>query len=229
MTLHINDPARLEAVSVAKPVPVIRHSSLDLYRDFGKRALDIFIVVLTAPITIPLFLLLSLLVMLDGRSPFYVQKRVGRYGHVFGMLKFRTMVCDAEEALETHLKADPEARAEWDRDQKLKDDPRITRIGRILRKTSMDELPQIWNVLKGEMSLVGPRPMMVEQVILYPGEAYYQMRPGISGLWQVSDLNATTFADRAIYDDTYYEHLSPTTDLIIVAQTFVVVLRGTGY
>lgn len=229
MTLHINDPARLEAVSVVKPVPVVRHSGLSLYRDFGKRALDIAIVLLTAPITLPLFLLLSLMVAIDGQPPFYVQKRVGRYGHVFGMLKFRTMVCDADQALQAHLNDDPKARAEWNRDQKLKMDPRITRVGRILRKTSMDELPQIWNVLKGEMSLVGPRPMMVDQVALYPGEAYYQMRPGISGLWQVSDRNDTTFADRAIYDDTYYEHLSPVTDLIIIAQTFIVVLRGTGY
>lgn len=139
------------------------------------------------------------------------------------------MVKDADARLETHLASDNAARGEWDTTQKLKADPRITPFGRFLRKSSFDELPQLWNVLKGDMSLVGPRPMMPEQAPLYPGEAYYTLRPGITGLWQVSERNATAFADRAHYDTRYEQSLSLVTDLRILMATIRVVLRGTGY
>ena len=139
------------------------------------------------------------------------------------------MVVDADARLAAHLAADPALRAEWDETQKLKRDPRITAVGRLLRKTSLDELPQLWNVLKGDMSLVGPRPMMPEQRALYPGRAYYQMRPGLTGPWQVSDRNAVSFAGRAEFDADYARRMSLATDLCILFLTVWVVLRGTGY
>jgi exopolysaccharide production protein ExoY len=174
-------------------------------------------------------LLLALLIARDGHSPFYWNARVGRSGRVFHMLKLRTMVRDADARLEAHLAADPAAAAEWGATQKLKKDPRITTFGRILRKTSMDELPQLWNVLVGDMSLVGPRPMMPSQQVLYPGRAYYTLRPGLTGPWQVSDRNGCTFAKRAEFDRDYEQSLSLATDLRLLARTVAVVLKGTGF
>jgi lipopolysaccharide/colanic/teichoic acid biosynthesis glycosyltransferase len=138
------------------------------------------------------------------------------------------MVMNADQKLEAHLAADPAARAEWDEMQKLRHDPRITRVGRLIRKSSLDELPQLLNVLMGDMSLVGPRPMMADQRALYPGRGYYDLRPGITGPWQVSERNATSFADRARFDDKYNQDLSLATDARILACTVKVVLRATG-
>ncbi|WP_136637796.1 sugar transferase [Pseudooceanicola onchidii] len=191
-------------------------------------ALTIALVLLTAPVLIPLLAMSLLLVALDGHSPIYRQARIGRNGRVYQMLKIRTMVTNAEVRLIEHLASDPEAKAEWDCHQKLRNDPRITPVGRFLRKTSLDELPQLWNVLRGDMSLIGPRPMMVDQAKLYPGRAYYDMRPGITGLWQVSDRNHSSFADRAWFDDSYRDRLTFGFDLKILARTVGVVLRGTG-
>ncbi len=138
------------------------------------------------------------------------------------------MVSDADARLAEYLANDPQAKAEWDHAQKLKNDPRITRIGSFLRKTSLDELPQLWNVLKGDMSLVGPRPMMPRQQVLYPGTAYYALRPGITGTWQISDRNQCSFAARAEFDADYEQSLSFARDLHILLSTVGVVLRGTG-
>ncbi|MEO0566873.1 MAG: sugar transferase [Pseudomonadota bacterium] len=194
-----------------------------------KRVLDITLVILAAPFALPLVLLMALLVARDGSSPFFLQRRVGRNGEIFNLVKIRTMVKDAEAKLESYLEANPEARAEWDSTQKLKDDVRITGVGKFLRKSSLDELPQLWNVLRGDMSLVGPRPMMEDQKPLYPGSAYYAMRPGITGLWQISDRNQSTFAARAEFDADYFNSLSLKTDMSILARTVSVVLRCTGY
>lgn len=229
MTFQINDPMQLEAVSIADVVPTSRPRQADVYSAFGKRALDVLIVVLSAPVTLPLLLLTALLVSLDGRSPIYIQKRVGRNGRVFNMYKFRSMVANADDILEAYLEANPEARAEWDHSQKLRHDPRVTGFGALMRKCSLDELPQFYYVLRGDMALIGPRPMMVGQTNLYPGSSYYWMRPGISGLWQVTDRNDTAFTARAQYDDRYFHNLSFTNDCAIIAKTFVVVFRGTGY
>jgi len=171
---------------------------------------------------------LALLVASDGGSPFYWQERVGRGGRGFRFLKLRTMVPKADTRLERYLQSNPEARAEWDATQKLKNDPRITAVGKLLRKTSLDELPQLWNVLVGDMSLVGPRPMMVSQRDLYPGSAYYKLRPGITGSWQVSERHESEFRARAIYDTSYERELSFRTDLSILCKTVGVVLRATG-
>jgi len=174
-------------------------------------------------------MVLALAVLLQGGRPFYRQDRVGQGGRIFRLWKLRTMVPDAEARLEAHLAASPEARAEWDHCQKLKDDPRITPLGRLLRRSSMDELPQLWNVLRGDMSLVGPRPMMPCQQPLYPGQAYYALRPGITGPWQVSARNESGFADRARYDADYLSRVSFATDLRLLAATVRVVLRSTGH
>jgi lipopolysaccharide/colanic/teichoic acid biosynthesis glycosyltransferase len=138
------------------------------------------------------------------------------------------MVLDADERLHEYLRNDPVARAEWDLHQKLVRDPRITAFGKILRKTSMDELPQIVNVLLGDMSFVGPRPMMVCQKNIYPGEKYYHMRPGITCLWQISERNQSSFAERAAYDNRYYNTMSMRADLWIIMQTVRVVLSCNG-
>lgn len=199
------------------------------YRTLLKRGFDITLVLLMAFPALVILSVLSVIVALDGKSPFYWQERVGRHGKTYRMLKLRSMVPNADALLEAHLEANPEARREWDEMQKLKADPRITRIGRIIRKTSMDELPQLWNVLKGEMSVVGPRPMMTDQVSLYPGTAYYAMAPGITGYWQVSDRNECSFAERAYFDNRYFTDLSFATDITVLALTVKVVLRCTGH
>jgi len=199
------------------------------YRNFFKRALDISAIIIVSPIAAPLILILALLVSLDGGKPFYWSKRVGRSGVEFPMLKLRTMVLNADKMLAEHLNGDPAAKAEWAANQKLKNDPRITSVGKFLRKASLDELPQLWNVLIGDMSLVGPRPMMSEQRALYPGLSYYALRPGITGPWQVSDRNECEFAKRADHDRQYDNDLSLGTDIRILTRTIGVVIRGTGY
>lgn len=224
----------------SEPVPVMmkqrehrqgaRKPSLSrIYRSGGKRLLDLSICILAAPFVVPLIVLMALFVARDGGKPFYSQLRIGRGGRTYRMWKMRSMVKGADDILEAHLAADPAARAEWDRTQKLKSDPRITPFGHVLRRSSMDELPQLWNVVLGQMSLVGPRPMMISQQALYPGTDYYDLLPGITGSWQVSDRNASTFAERATFDTAYNADLSLSEDLRILKETVFVVLRATGY
>lgn len=210
------------------PAASYRRVPFGIYRNVVKPGLDKLLILLAAPLVLPVMGLLALLVTLDGGKPFYAQMRVGKGGKSFRMWKIRTMVSDADAQLEAYLAANPAARAEWNATQKLKNDPRITRIGNILRKTSLDELPQLFNVLAGSMSLVGPRPMMVKQKPLYDGQAYFQLAPGITGLWQTSDRNNCDFVDRIKYDETYGRTVSLATDLRILFKTVGVVLRGTG-
>lgn len=200
-----------------------------LYRNGGKRLFECTLILLAAPVVIPLVLIFALLIACDGHNPFFVQIRIGRNGRVFRILKLRTMVVDAEQRLAAYLDRNPKARAQWDSTQKLKNDPRITMAGRLLRKSSMDELPQLLNVLNGTMALVGPRPMMVDQRHMYEGQSYHKMRPGITGLWQISARNEAEFVARVRYDEVYYRIMSLRTDLRILARTVLVVLRGTGY
>jgi len=204
-------------------------SARGLYRSVFKRIVDIVLVGIFAPIVVLTVALLALAVALDGGNPFYYQDRVGRGGRIYRMWKLRSMVVDADQKLVAYLEQNPEARREWDSAQKLKSDPRITRFGRILRKSSLDELPQLWNVLIGDMSLVGPRPMMPSQQSIYPGSAYYRLLPGITGSWQVSRRNESSFAERATFDQDYDQSLSLWTDIVILFKTVRVVLRATGY
>lgn len=225
MTTHFNTPLAAETVNVAV---VGQSASFGAYRQFFKRLLDVAFVAVVAPIAVPMILFSALLVATDGHSPFFLQKRVGRSGRVFGMVKLRTMVPGADAALSEYLASNPEANEEWTRSQKLRKDPRITRVGRFLRKSSLDELPQLWNVLNGTMSVVGPRPITEAQRAIYPGRAYYSLQPGITGLWQVSKRNDCSFKDRSVIDDQYAASLSFFGDLRILVRTVGVVLRCTG-
>lgn len=200
-----------------------------LYRRMFKRAFDVSAVILSAPIVVPIVAALAVAVSRDGGKAFYTQQRVGQKGRIFRMWKLRSMVPDADARMLQYLAENPAARAEWDITQKLRNDPRVTPLGRFLRKSSLDELPQLWNVLIGDMSLVGPRPMMPNQQAHYPGVAYYAVRPGITGYWQTAGRNRTTFAARADYDAAYEQDLSLATDLKLLAQTVGVVFNGTGY
>ena len=205
-----------------------RKRPFGLYRSVFKRVLDVTAIVLAAPVVVPLIAGLAIGVARDGGSPFYTQMRIGKNGREFRMWKLRSMVRDADAQMASLLERDPAARAEWDATQKLRRDPRITPFGQFLRRSSLDELPQLWNVLIGDMSLVGPRPMMVNQKDLYPGTAYYALRPGITGYWQTAGRNRTTFHARAEFDTVYEEGLALRTDLNILMRTFGVVINGTG-
>ena len=209
--------------------PDVKRRTDSLYRAVFKRMFDIVLVCAAAPIIVLTVAILAMVVAMDGGNPFYFQDRVGRGGRTYRMWKLRSMVVNADDKLTAHLKDDAAARREWDSTQKLKFDPRITRFGRGLRKCSLDELPQLWNVLKGDMSLVGPRPMMPSQRIIYPGTAYYRLRPGITGPWQVSERNDSTFAARAMFDQDYDRELSLGTDVVLLVRTVAVVFRATGY
>ena len=211
---------------VTVPVPV---RPKGLYRNGGKRVLDLVLVLLTLPMSLTVTLLCALALWIEGGNPFYTQKRLGRDGKVFSILKLRTMTRDADRVLEEYLASDPKLRREWDALQKLRHDPRVTPIGRVLRSTSLDELPQLFNVLTGDMSIVGPRPMMVEQLSLYGNPRHYNaVRPGITGAWQISARNDNVFSYRNQIDAAYERTLSLKGDLVILLKTVGVVLRRTG-
>ena len=203
-------------------------ASQGVYARFFKRAIDVAAILAALPVILPLIGICAFLIRRDGGPAFYGQQRVGRNGEEFTCWKLRSMVIDAEKKLEEHLEKDPVAKAEWNLNQKLRNDPRITAVGRFIRKTSIDELPQLFCVLKGEMSLVGPRPFMPDQETLYRGSAYYSVRPGLTGLWQVSDRNETSFAERAIFDTRYASSISFKNDVSILFRTVGAVVRGTG-
>ena len=200
------------------------------YGPAGKRLLDLVLVLLSLPLTLPLILACAAALWLEGGRPFYTQVRLGRGGRQFRIVKLRTMVRDADARLQALLDRDPALKAEWETTQKLKEDPRITPVGRLLRVTSLDELPQLWNVAVGQMSLVGPRPMMPCQLPLYgDAGAYLALQPGITGLWQVSARNESSFASRAWADAEYRRSLTFGGDLALLWRTLGVVLKGTGY
>lgn len=195
------------------------------------RVLDISLILLAAPYILLAFLVIMILIKLDSKGRvFYRQARIGRYGRKFYVYKFRTMVEDAERILKTYLDNSPELRAEWLATHKLKQDPRVTRIGSILRKLSLDELPQLWNVIIGDMSLIGPRPIVDAEVEKYGKcfELYIQVRPGLTGLWQVSGRNNTTYEHRVELDEYYIRNRSLKLDLQILMKTVFVVLRKDG-
>lgn len=196
-----------------------------------KRVLDLAATVALGLVSLPLIALVAIAIRLDSPGPvFFAQARIGKGGRKFRAWKFRTMVRDAEQLLDRFLQDRPALREEWERDQKLRDDPRVTRVGRLLRRTSLDELPQLWNVLRGEMSLVGPRPIVDEEVGRYGPRftLYAQVLPGITGLWQVSGRNDTSYEQRVELDSYYVRNWSPWLDLYVLARTVWVVLTGRG-
>ncbi len=208
-----------------------RENLLDTRRLRMKRCLDLIFCVAVMAVVLPLTPLLAFAIRLDSKGPvFYRQKRVGRNGKPLYVCKFRTMTMNADALLADCLARDPALRKEWDINQKLKNDPRITRVGSFLRKTSLDELPQIFNVLAGNMSLVGPRPIMESQIDKYGDihTVYNRVKPGITGLWQVSGRNDTTFEERVAYDNYYINNWSVWMDLWILAKTVPVALSGYG-
>ncbi len=229
MTMQLNDRTDSIERSSAPVGQVVLPRKAGVYRNGLKRCFDLAFVFATGIVVVPLIMLLALIVALDGHKPFYSSPRVGRNGRTFNMIKLRTMVPDADAQLESFLNRNDGARQEWNSTQKLKQDPRITRFGRFLRKTSLDELPQVLNVLIGDMSIVGPRPMMPQQRPMYPGLSYYALRPGLTGLWQVSARNDSNFAQRAEFDRLYEQNLSLFGDVSLIFLTFRVVFKGTGY
>jgi Undecaprenyl-phosphate galactose phosphotransferase WbaP len=198
---------------------------------FSKRVLDVVVTLLLAPVISLIVGVFAFLIKLEGAGPtFYASERVGIGGRRFKAWKLRSMVSDGDEVLDAYLKSHPEEAAVWNVTQKLKRDPRVTRLGALIRKTSIDELPQFWNVLVGEMSVVGPRPILAGQISLYGnGYRYYkQMRPGITGLWQISGRSKLSFAERSQLDRYVIQNWSVWLDLYILARTPFVVFTADG-
>ena len=195
-----------------------------------KRAFDVCCSGLLLALTSPLFLWVAIQVRLSGGAVFFGHMRIGQNGVPFPCYKFRTMAPNADVLLKELLECDPVARAEWDRDFKLKNDPRITKIGRFLRRTSLDELPQLWNVFKGQMSLVGPRPVVQDELARYGNQVcyYLEARPGITGLWQTSGRNDVSYETRVNLDAWYVKNWSLFTDLLILVRTVKVLLVKDG-
>lgn len=196
----------------------------------AKRMLDIVGAIVLAVVFSPLILAIVVLMGRGGGSIIYRHRRVGKGGRTFECLKFRTMVPNADQLLRELLERDPAIKAEWVRDHKLRCDPRVTRLGRFLRRTSLDELPQLWNVMRGEMSLVGPRPVVREELLRYGRNvhAYLSARPGITGLWQVKGRNDTDYRRRVVLDTYYVRNQNLLLDLYILLKTTRVVLGGSG-
>ena len=196
-----------------------------------KRVFDLAVTAVLALAALPVGLLIALAIVLDSRGPvFFRHTRVGRGGRPFRLWKFRSMVERADERLEKQLQRRPDLAREWALTHKLRSDPRVTRVGRWLRKTSLDELPQLWNVLRGDMSMVGPRPIVSAEIPRYGSRftLYTQVLPGLTGLWQVSGRNDTQYTRRVELDCHYIRHWTALLDFRILLRTVAVVLRGRG-
>jgi Undecaprenyl-phosphate galactose phosphotransferase WbaP len=195
------------------------------------RLLDLSLILFAAPYIVLAFLVIAILIKLDSPGPvFFRQKRIGRFGRKFHIYKFRTMFQNADQHLQNYLDNFPELKVQWLATHKLKQDPRVSRLGSVLRKLSLDELPQIWNIIVGDMSLVGPRPIVDAEVEKYGKcfDLYIQVRPGLTGLWQVSGRNDTTYERRVELDEYYVRNQSLKLDLQILWKTVFVVLRKDG-
>lgn len=195
-----------------------------------KRIVDIAGSLVLAVVFAPLIVVIVVLMQREGGSIIYKHRRIGRHGKAFECLKFRTMVPNADQVLRDLLERDPAIKAEWVSDHKLRSDPRVTRLGRFLRRTSLDELPQLWNVVRGDMSLVGPRPVVREELLRYGRNVrtYLSAKPGITGLWQVKGRNDTDYRRRVVLDTYYVRNQNLLLDLYILFQTTRVVLGGSG-
>ena len=220
------------------PITLVEHMGLEVVHNLlnstqklSKRIMEMTLMLLSTPILIALFAIVALLIKIGSPGPvFYKHKRIGLDGKEIEIWKFRTMAHNAETALKQRLKKDPALQMEWESNFKLKNDPRITDIGRFLRRTSLDEIPQIWNVLKGEMSLIGPRPIVTEEIPLYGDEfeIYKQVLPGITGLWQISGRNDLPYHDRVKLDVYYIQNWSIWLDIHILMHTMLATLQARG-
>ncbi len=209
----------------------VRNRLLDPTPRFIKRSTDLLLTITGGICILPLIGLLALLVKISSKGPiFYSHTRIGLRGQRFAAWKFRSMIVHGQEVLDKYLQANPEAREEWERDHKLKNDPRVTPLGAFMRKTSLDELPQLWNVLIGEMSLVGPRPIVDAEIPKYGKyyNIYKAVRPGITGLWQVSGRNDTSYEERLRHDEFYVRNWSPWLDMHLLARTVSTLIGGHG-
>ena len=196
-----------------------------------KRCLDISLILISMPVMMLLLGVVSLVVRLGSPGPvFYSHRRIRKGGAFFSMWKFRTMCVNSAEVLEDYLARHPDARAEWDETHKLRRDPRITSLGAFLRRYSLDELPQLWNVLNGTMSLVGPRPIVAAEVEKYGDcfDCYCRVKPGLTGLWQVSGRSELSYDARVALDCEYVERWSLTKDFVILLRTFASVVNQDG-
>jgi len=228
-----SDPAVLTAsrADITTPPTRLAHPAAPVsLRSAAKRTLDIAGSLAIGLVFSPLILVIALRMRTDGGPVLFRHQRIGRDGKPFDCLKFRTMVPNAEQLLRPLLESNPDAKAEWLRDHKLKNDPRVTRLGRFLRKTSLDELPQLWNVLRGEMSLVGPRPIVREEMLRYGRylRTYVAAKPGVTGLWQVMGRNDTDYRRRVVMDTYYVRKHTILMDLRILLRTVRVVIWGHG-
>jgi lipopolysaccharide/colanic/teichoic acid biosynthesis glycosyltransferase len=222
------DNLSLSASAVFPPLSPIRSRKGD---EPLIRITDIVISLTALVILAPVFILATIFVYLTDPGPiFFAHRRLGREGRLFPCLKFRTMVMDAEERLKTILAEDPARRAEWALDHKLRDDPRITVIGKFLRSSSIDELPQLFNVLRGDMSLVGPRPIVEAEIVRYGRyyQCYCAVRPGITGLWQISGRNDVSYRRRVAMDVTYSRACCFKLNMKILVMTIPSVLMAKG-
>jgi lipopolysaccharide/colanic/teichoic acid biosynthesis glycosyltransferase len=218
-------PGRLKAVHIANPP-----AETFEYR-VVKRISDLVLVALMAPVLLPILLVLAVLVKLTSPGPaFFSHRRICQNGAFFSMWKFRTMCVNSSEVLEEYLQRHPEARAEWNLTHKLQDDPRVTRLGRVMRRLSLDELPQVWNVITGRMTLVGPRPIVAAEVEKYGDcfHCYTCVKPGVTGLWQVSGRSTLSYDARVSLDCEYVKHWSLARDLKILAATMRSVVNQEG-
>lgn len=209
----------------------VRHQLLIPSRRILKRLLDLVHLLVFAPFAIAVAIVIAIAIKCDSRGPvFYTHERIGFGGRKFRVWKFRTMVADSAAVLEKHLRENDDAKKEWARTQKLLNDPRITRVGAFLRRSSLDEFPQLWNVLRGEMSIVGPRPIVQSEISRYgPNYVLYtHVRPGITGLWQVSGRNNLPYADRIRLDVHYVRNWSLWLDMYILTRTVTAVVSGRG-
>jgi Sugar transferases involved in lipopolysaccharide synthesis len=223
------------AEAVSRPIARPRRSNrppADLFRyRVVKRGVDVFLIVASAPLALLAIGIVSLLVIFSSPGPiFYSHRRIRKNGAFFSMWKFRTMCVNSAEVLEDYLSNHPEARAEWNKTHKLRHDPRITKLGAFLRRYSLDELPQLWNVLSGHMSLVGPRPIVAAEVEKYADsfECYCRVKPGLTGLWQVSGRSELTYDERVALDCNYVNRWSLRRDIKILLKTFAVVVNQDG-
>lgn len=209
----------------------IQNSSLSTSAQIIKRFMDVFLTATGVVLISPILLAICLLIKMDSSGPiFYGHKRLTKGGKTFKCWKFRSMHINADKMLKEYLDQDPELNKEWEENFKLKNDPRITKIGRFLRKTSLDELPQLWNVLKGELSLVGPRPIVEDEIEKFGKDyiLYKRTKPGITGYWQVSGRTDTTYEERTKLERYYVSNWSVWLDIYILAKTFVVVFKKEG-
>jgi Undecaprenyl-phosphate galactose phosphotransferase WbaP len=209
----------------------IRQNLLNFWEQTLKRIFDILISALLLVLGLPIYFLIALVIRMDSKgNPFYTQERVGQGGNKIKIWKFRTMHLDSNDLLKSYLSDHPETEEEWENTHKLKDDPRVTRVGKFLRRFSMDELPQVWNVISGDMSLVGPRPFLDEETHHYQKglSLYRRVRPGITGLWQVYGRAQLSFSERVRYDEYYIRNWSIWLDIYILGRTVWTVLRSEG-